>query len=103
MGYDTSRASVLIIRDGCSSCEEVVSWIGEAISDNKIILYKVFQSRIKDLWEIRAVGAKIEGLPTLLSSDQIKEVPLLYDPILDDMVIGSEDIEEYLEDTGLIE
>ena len=103
MSYNTQRASVLIIRDGCTACQEVMSWIEDAIQENKIIIYQVFQSRVKNMWEIRPIGTSIEGIPTLLFSDQISEVPLLYDPVLDDMVIGAEDIEEYLEDTGLIE
>lgn len=102
MGYDTDRASVLIVRDGCSACQEVVSWIEGPIRDEKIVIYKVFQSRIPGMWEIRAMGKELEGIPTLLSSDQINEVPMLYDPVLDDIVIGAEDIEEYLEETGLL-
>ena len=103
MSYDLKRASVLIIKDGCDVCRQVTELIEENISDGKIVDYRVYQSRVKDMWEIRAVGKEIEGFPKLLSSDQIQEVPMLYDPVLDDMVIGAEEIEEYLEDTGLIE
>lgn len=103
MSYDLKRACVLIVRDGCDVCREIIGLVHEHIEDGKIVVYRVFQSRVEKMWEIRAVGKEIEGLPTLLSSDQIQEVPILYDPILDDMVIGAEEIEEYLEDTGLLD
>ena len=100
--YDTQKASILIVKDGCDLCQQVINTGRDAITDGKLVVYRVFQSRIKGMWEIRALGAEIKGLPTLFSQDQIKEVPILYDPILDDMVIGAEDIEEYFEDTGII-
>lgn len=102
MSYDIKKSCVLIVKDGCSACQQVTSLIFDHIEDNKILLYTVFQSRIKNMWEIRPLGEDIEGLPKLFSSDQINEVPILYDPVLDEMLIGAEDIEEYLEHTGLI-
>jgi len=102
MSYNINRASILLVRDGCEACYQVVQLIKEPLADGKIVIYNVFQSRKQGMWEIRAEGAEIEGLPTLFSSDQIKEVPMLYDPVLDDIVTGLEDIEEYLEETGLL-
>jgi len=102
MPYEPKKAVILIIKDGCEACRNITSLIGEHIMEGKVVVYRVFQSRIKNMWEIRAVDQGIEGFPTLLSSDQIYEVPVLYDPVLEDMLVGEEEIEEYLSDTGLI-
>jgi hypothetical protein len=92
---------ILFIRLDCQYCEEAQEICSE-VSGIKIVTYQVFQSRIPDKIEIRALGQPLHGLPLLVDEAEIPEVPCLFDPILGQRAMGVTEIEKFLDELGLI-
>tara|TARA_Y100000385_G_scaffold274378_1_gene317504 strand:+ start:2080 stop:2400 length:321 start_codon:yes stop_codon:yes gene_type:complete len=94
---------VLFLRYDCEICSETKKDLQKIQEYVDIRMYYVFDSRIDGKVEIRAIECEaIEGFPTLVDDDEIIEVPSLYDPQLDEMLVGVEEINEYLEECGLV-
>jgi len=100
---DIPHPLVLFLKYDCDICNDLEKDIEKLRRRIDIRTYYVFDSRIPGKLEIRAVGCNsLDGLPTLIDDDEIVEVPSLYDPVLDEMMVGLEDINEYLEECGLL-
>ncbi len=94
---------ILFLRYDCEVCSDIKKDLSGLLDYVDIRMYYVFDSRIEGKVEIRAIGCEaIEGLPTLIDEDEIVEVPSVYDPQLDEMMIGVEEINEYFQECGLI-
>jgi hypothetical protein len=92
---------VLFVRNDCEFCHQALDLIKD-IEGPIFAVYMVFPSRVEGMAEIRPMDKRVEGLPLLVSEDQIPTVPLLYDPTIGESVAGIEEIERYFEDSGLI-
>lgn len=90
---------VLFVRDGCEFCEEAID-MAKDISRAEILIYMVYPSRIEGRAEIRPYRnyERINGIPTLIKQEIVEDVPVLYDPFLDDVIVGLESIEKYFDD-----
>lgn len=99
-----SHLLVLFIRQDCQYCAEAQLLLRD-IDPNLITIkeFVVFPSRIEGMVEIKPVYERLEGLPLLLDEEEIPSVPCLFDPTLGQKMIGLPAIEQYLEDTGLVQ
>lgn len=94
---------ILFLRYDCEVCNDIKKDIQDIREYVDIRMYYVFDSRVEGKVEIRAIECEaIEGFPTLIDDDELIEVPSLYDPELNEMMIGVEEIVEYMEECGLL-
>lgn len=89
---------IMFVRDGCEFCEEAIDLAHEVVRA-EILIYVVFKSRIEGKAEIRPYRDydNTEKMPVLVEQGLVDEVPMLYDPQLDDKIYGFEKIESYFD------
>lgn len=98
---DDPKVLILFTRLDCEFCAEAME-LCSTVKYVKIAPYRVFTSRVKDMVEIRGLDFALDGLPTLVQESEIPKVPMLFDPVLGQRMLGLEEIEKYFEQTGLI-
>lgn len=93
---------VLFTRRDCEFCRQAIELVNRS-SGARFAIYEVFQSRIEGKLQLRRLGEQIADIPVLIDANKIPAVPCLYDPLLDEYVGGIDDIDKYLEDSGLLD
>lgn len=97
----TPSQLVLFIRTDCEFCAQAQDLLKD-VSLAEIKTFVIFQSRMEGMLQMRPVNDPPEDYPVLIKEEEIPEVPCLYDPILNQRMMGINSIEKYLEDTGLL-
>lgn len=90
---------ILFVKMGCQFCQQAIDLVAESVGV-EVLVYHVFQSRVEGRAEIRPYGVyeNTSGIPLLVDVNVVDEVPMLYDPILDDHIYGMENIQNYFDE-----
>lgn len=90
---------VLFLSQQCDACRRTLE-LKEDVRGVDFEINWVTQSRINGMYQMLTNTADI--YPRLINKRDLPAVPALYDPVLDQMFIGLDEIEKYFSLSGLI-
>jgi hypothetical protein len=90
---------VLFLNKQCDACQQVIE-LSRDVADVDFEYNWVVPSRVAGMY-LMADSTK-ESYPKLIKKSDLPTVPALYDPTLDEMIVGLEAIEAYFRLSGLL-